>query len=391
MQGSVRKKGNKWTYRIDVGSANRRKQIERGGFKTKKEALAALNDAIYYYNNTGDYIENKKITFDEIFNEFITKEAPATRAYATIKRYKSLHKNHFKDYFGSYYMYRISAIRIEDFIRIKTPIYSEEYVKGLFKFLKVLFGYAYKRKYIKKNVFEEVTPPPDPRHIGEIYTYTTKEIRAMAKRLKSTNLLVAYYIALNTGLRESECFALRWEDVDFKNRKIKITKQLLFQDKKWCFCPLKTLNAYRSVNITNEFAEYLLGVKNKQEQERILYGDGWKRNYVTDRLTRNKEKLLKIDDFINIKQNGEMLTGNSVKFMSRIIKEDLGIHFKFHNLRHTFASLLAENGVSPKYVQHTLGHAKFEFTLKYYTHITEKMSKQAVRAVNSALAVTYNT
>lgn len=110
---------------------------------------------------------------------------------------------------------------------------------------------------------------------------------------------------------------------------------------------MKTVNAYRSVNITDEFAYYLKKLKAKQEDERALYGDGYKRNYVTDRLVRNKEVLLKIDDFINVKPNGEMLTSNSIKFLSRIIKEDLGIPFKFHNLRHTFASVLAENGVNP--------------------------------------------
>ena len=123
-------------------------------------------------NNTGDYVENKKITFQEVYKEFIETEAPATRAYATIVRYKSLYKNHFADRFDSFYMYQITANSINDFINEKMTKYSEEYVKGLYKLLKVLFGYAYKRKYTKKDIFEEVTAPPDPRHVGEIRSYT---------------------------------------------------------------------------------------------------------------------------------------------------------------------------------------------------------------------------
>lgn len=180
MQGSVRKRGAGWTYRIDVGYIDgKRKQIEKGGYSTKKEATAAMNDAIYQFNHTGDYVENKKISFDEVFNEFIEKEAIATRAYATIKRYKSLYKNHLKDAFGAYFVYRISPTMIKDFINEKTPKYSEEYVKGFYKLLTVLFGYAYKRKYTKKNVMSEITPPPDPRHIGDIYTYTQEQIKAL--------------------------------------------------------------------------------------------------------------------------------------------------------------------------------------------------------------------
>ena len=206
---------------------------------------------------------------------------------------------------------------INDFINQKSTYLSEEYVKGLFKFLEVLFGYAHKRQYTKKNIFPEVIAPPDPGHIGEIKTYTKEELNAMEKRLQGTNVIVSYYIALNTGLRESEVFGLRWADVDFENKKIKVCKQLLFQDRKWCFCPLKTLNAYRSVNITDSFCEYLLKLKETHEDNKLLYGSGYKRNFVTDRLTKNKENLIEVTDFVNVKMNGEMLTTNSIKFMPR--------------------------------------------------------------------------
>lgn len=151
MKGSVRKRGTTWSYRIDFGKVDgKRHQIEKGGYKTKKHADKALNDALYQINNTGDYVENKKITFQEVYTEFIENEAPATRAYATIVRYKSLYRNHFANRFDSFYMYQIGANSIDDFINEKMTKYSEEYVKGLYKFLKVLFGYAYKRKYTKK-------------------------------------------------------------------------------------------------------------------------------------------------------------------------------------------------------------------------------------------------
>ncbi len=78
-----------------------------------------------------------------------------------------------------------------------------------------------------------------------------------------------------------------------------------------------------------------------------------------------------------------MLTTNSIKFMSRIFKNDLGLDFRFHNLRHTYATINAENGISPRYVQEMLGHSKFEFTLKYYTHVTDKMSSLARNALES--------
>lgn len=384
MQGSVRKRGTTWSYRIDFGKLDgKRKQIEKGGYKTKKEADKALADALYQINNFGEFVENQKITFSEVYDEFIATEAQATRAYATIKRYNSLYRNHYKEIFGGLFVYQISVNKVNEFFNEKRLKYSDEYVKGLYKTLKVIISFAYKKKYVKKNIFDEVTAPPDPRHISDIRAYSREELRLMADRLKETNIKTSFYIALNTGLRESEVFGLRWQDIDFENKRIKVNKQLLFQDRKWCFCPLKTINAYRSVNITESFCNYLKKLKAEQEESKKLYGDGYKRNFVTDRLERNKEKLLEISDFVNVKINGEMLSTNSIKFMSRIFKNELHIDFKFHNLRHTYATINAENGISPRYVQEMLGHSKFEFTLKYYTHITDKMSALARTALEN--------
>ena len=79
MKGSVRKRyNNAWSYRIDLGFVDgKRKQVERGGFKTEREAVKAMQDALYHLNNTGDYVENKKISFHTVYEEFIEREGKA--------------------------------------------------------------------------------------------------------------------------------------------------------------------------------------------------------------------------------------------------------------------------------------------------------------------------
>ena len=100
-----------------------------------------------------------------------------------------------------------------------------------------------------------------------------------------------------------------------------------------------------------------------------------------------EKNYLEVTDLINVKENGEMLTHNSIKFLSRIIRDDLHIPFKFHNLRHTYATILAESGISPRYVQEMLGHSKLEFTLKYYTHITVHMADMARMAIDEKINI----
>lgn len=96
MKGSVRKrKNNAWSYRVDLGIVDdKRKQVKKGGFKSEREATKAMQDVLYHFNHTGDYVENKKISFHTVLEEFMEKEAKATRAYTTIKRFNSLYKNH---------------------------------------------------------------------------------------------------------------------------------------------------------------------------------------------------------------------------------------------------------------------------------------------------------
>ena len=85
MKGSVRKRGKKWSYRVEFGRENgKRTQIERGGFNTKKEAEKAMADTLYELNNHGEMIENIKISFYDVYNEFIETEAKATRAYVDL-------------------------------------------------------------------------------------------------------------------------------------------------------------------------------------------------------------------------------------------------------------------------------------------------------------------
>lgn len=130
MKGSVRKrKNNAWSYRIDLGYVDgKRRQVEKGGFKSEREATKAMQDVLYHLNNTGDYVENKKISFHTVYEEFIEREGKATRAYATLKRYDSLYRNHIKDEFGPLYVYQISDTMLIDFLNRKRLKYSEKYV-----------------------------------------------------------------------------------------------------------------------------------------------------------------------------------------------------------------------------------------------------------------------
>ena len=226
----------------------------------------------------------------------------------------------------------------------------------------------------------DVIPPPKPKET-DIEIYTDEQIKILQKRLESTNVKPAFMIGLHLGLRASECYALRWSDIDFEKLTVKIDKQLQDQNKIWAFTTLKTQNSYRKIIFSESFKEYLLDLKEKLELSKKHFGTLYATNKIRDQRNGSNE-IIEVDDFINVKPGGDMLTPYSHKVISRIAKKEFDIDFKFHNLRHTHATKLLEQGMNPMYVQKRLGHAKLEFTLRIYTHITSNMDKQALNILN---------
>lgn len=385
MKGSVRKHGNSWQYRINLGTVNgQRKQLERSGFPTKKEATIAMTAQINEYNMRGTVFIDKKLRFDEVYTQFIEIEAPSTRKISTIKRYSSLYNNHLEPEFSNRYIISITSLDIQKFLSSKTDTHSVEYIRSIHNFLHVLFSYAIRMDYITVNPMDNVNPPKQ-LNANKITVYTLDELQLLNNRLKTTSLQPAFQIGINLGLRAGECFALCWSDFDFEKNTVTIDKQLQYYNKAWCFTTLKTQNSYRTITFSDTFKTYLLEQKSIQEALKEGYGLGYKNTNTILDSRYNKDTIVHINDFVNIKSNGEMLNTNSTKVASRIFKSEFNMAFKYHNLRHTHATMLIENGVNPKFVQERLGHSKLDFTLKVYTQVTSSMDSQACSILDSKL------
>ena len=368
MKGSIRKrKNNAWSYRIDLGVVDgKRRQVEKGGFKSEREATKAMQDVLYHLNNTGDYVENKKISFHTVYEEFIEREGKATRAYATLKKYDSLYRNHIKDEFGPLYVYQISDTMIIDFLNQKRLKYSEEYVKGMYKFFNVILRYAHDHKYTKKNAMDLVPPPPDPRHVGDIETYTHEELAKMIERVESTRSKIAFQIGLQAGLRESECFALTWSDIDFQNNVISVNKNLVYINGEYIIGDCKTESSKRQIQVPPTIINLLGEYRRYQIKERMYC----KEEYI-DR------------DLIVCKYNGDYLNPAtlSAKFSQLLKKHNLR-HIRLHDLRHSYCSILLNDlNIPVTIVSKSAGHANTQVTLNTYSHVDSKMQKKSADAL----------
>lgn len=362
------------------------RQDENGNpFKTKASARDARERKIYELKNQSkeQKEKTKKYKLKEIYNLYM-ENGSTSKAHATIKKQKSMWENHIKNNFGEKYVDEITLNELQNYLSLlynygddysNTP-YSYKYVEGFLKFFYLLFGYSYKENAINTELYTKMfldrstrlSMPPitqeDFEEYENIKVYNKYEIKQMAEIMKRGHFYIPFLLGYYCGLRISEVFGLQIEDVDVIDNQITINKQLLYQDGIWCLCPVKTLKSSRTVFITKEFSDILREHIFKL-LERQSTNQGY-RNYETivDK-TKKEHKKIQGANFLLRKENGELLTSNSVKYWQRVIKDELNIDFKFHSLRKTFGTFMAEKTPILE-LMNMMGHKKIETTMKYY-------------------------
>ena len=185
---------------------------------------------------------------------------------------------------------------------------------------------------------------------------------------------VGYY----TGLRRSEVIALSWDDIDFKNNYINVTHtQSVGLKSKDILNSPKTVSSKRSILVVDSLMKKLKKWKKKQKENKLYYGEFYINNYVDEKGIINHENG-NTYDFVFRKENGRALVSSDIGRSMKMIKKDLNLPIKFHDLRHTHATILIENGAPLKAIQARLGHSKLDTTFNIYLHSTPAMEKEII-------------
>ena len=191
-------------------------------------------------------------------------------------------------------------------------------------------------------------------------TLPADQLAAFLNEAKRTGTFELYYIDLATGLRRGELLGLKWQDVDLDSGVIHVRRQVGRIDGKVQEAPLKTKNAYRNISIGAD-AISILREKKKQ--------DGGRSEYVFPSPT-----------------GGPMSPDSVPKMLHRVLERAGLPELRFHDLRHTFATLALQNGVDIKTVSGMLGHFSAGFTLDTYAHVTTAAQRQAADTMGDVLA-----
>lgn len=376
MQGGVRKKGDTWYYYFDLAKVDgKRKKIERKGGSTKKEALTALRNAIAEYENAGALKSDNDISYSDYLDYWMNNYVKIQCKRTTEALYKRYIEQHIKPILGLYKLKTLNPSILQDFLNKKSINgFSKNTVSSFYGLLSGSLKYAvYPMKYIKENPMTYVHMPRydilHKKDSTELKIISLTDFNRMIERFPlGSSFYIPLQIAFQTGLRASEVTGLTWDDIDFNNYTLEVNKILVKIGPEWTFGTPKTQSSHRIINIGPSLIKILQDHKIYQDEMRIKYGNWYKES-----------------NFICTKENGENITTESLKYLSRVVNYELKINFNFHSLRHTHATMLIENGANMKDVQNRLGHSKLSTTMDTYAHVTLNMQRQTVDIFENAI------
>ena len=192
----------------------------------------------------------------------------------------------------------------------------------------------------------------------EMKTLPIEQLTSFLQEAKDSGVFEMYYVELATGLRRGELLGLKWEDIDFEHGNLRVKRQIARINGEVVEAPLKTKNAYRTLPLAEDTIQVL------KQQRKKTGSSPW----------------------VFPSPTGGPISPDSVLHMLHRVLTRAGLpRVRFHDLRHTFATLALQNGVDIKTVSGMLGHFSAGFTLDTYVHVTTAAQKEAAKAMERVL------
>ena len=371
----------RFTTTIDGKRVNRKgtKDADGNVLKSQKAAIRARQLAMIDFEAKLNEKPKHRMTVQEVYEEYC-EHGRSGKAYTTIQKQDSLWRNHISERFGQRYIDGISVAEINDYL---TELYYVEgraykYVEGFLKRFYLIFGQAYSRGYLELDTYNKLCMTKDVRiqmpkmkvdEETDIIAYDTEQVQKLDEYFMGTNAETAYMLGRYCGLRINECYGLKWCNVDLENGCIIIDRQMQYQNGLIKLVSLKTRNARRTVYMSQKLKEYFIELARRREADIKLYGAQREQNqtFIKD----VDGSCLSSLQLVNTLPNGKIQTVNSMKYHSRTIKSALGIDFKFHHLRHTYGTRLAEMNTPTHILCNQMGHASGKVTERYYLAVSK--------------------
>ena len=378
MKGSIKRRGNSWRGRIEVGvdpatGKRRFRSVTKSTKRDVEKALAKISIA----TDAGTYIDPQKTTFGDWLDEWYENTKDQKRP-STLERYRGIINTHLKPKLGRLMLQRLRATDLERYYRESTLEPSGLELHQVI--IRAALASAKKKKLVTDNEATLVDGKPRRRDKNDDVRqncWTSEEARTFLNAAKDAGPQQGafYLVALEIGLRRNEIAGLKWQDVNLDAGTLTLKDQLIAGGPSPKFGPLKS-GAERTLEITPELASALHAHKVHQSElkmkNRATYRDHglvFARELSTER--GGCRQPASIGEPVAVKNI-------SSREFARLVEEAKVKKIKFHGLRHTAATLALIAGVNVKTVSYRLGHSKIAITLDLYSHVVPELQKAEV-------------
>jgi integrase len=373
MRGSIRARGNSWQITIDAGidaKGKRKRHIETIHGR-KGDAQKRLNELLVNLEK-GIYVPPGRLTLAEHLHNWLEGYCKTSCSQRTYDGYTSIIEQHLIPAMGHIPLKNLHPQAIQKYYGQACDKLSPLTVHHHHRTLSQSLKYAVRQGYLGRNPAEMVDPP-SPRG-KPMRTMTPGEVETLLDMAKDSTYYPVIYTAVSTGLRQAELLGLRWRDVDLDMLSISVS-QVLYKRRGVCqYKEPKTEHSRRRVAMTPKLATYLRGYRAEREGLFLLLG-----------------KPLTLDSLVFANVEGDPVDPSVLSHAFGKMARQAGLNgVRFHDLRHTFASLMLLRGAKPKVISEALGHSSVAFTMDTYSHIIDGMQEDAMALLDEVLPAGVN-
>ncbi|MBJ8021472.1 site-specific integrase [Bacillus cereus] len=370
MSGTVSKNkdtGNwDFVFAIKDPMTGKRKQIRRRGFASKREAIEEMTLLKADFLND-DFLKLSHMSY-EAFMEQWFKERQNQLQKCTFRANYTHYLNIIKPRLGHLRIQDITTMHLQNYINtlIEENYYSKGTINLAFSFIRTSLKRAKVLKLIKNNPATDVVLPRIIKTEMEVWTLDQVNcfLSGSTTIRNATRFRISFSIAIFTGMRQGEILGLRWKDIDFENNRIFVRQTL--SERGELKYGAKNKTSIRTIHIPKILAEELRTHRKFIEYEKEKAGDKY-----TDL------------DLVLPSKYGKPLDSRSIRRSFYNVTEKLGLpRIRFHDLRHTHATLLIQQNINVKLISERLGHADIGTTLNTYSHVLPDMQRSVAEKLD---------
>lgn len=369
MAGSIQRINNRFRITKELGKDSNGKRLREYAYASTEAEAKKLLAEFEYNQQRNLLVQSSNITLLEFLEHWMENYVKYNCEETTAYGYRNIIYKHVVPYLGDIQLQKLQPVHIQQYYKhlIDEKGLSPNTVHKHHANIRKALDYGLKQQFVYRNVADAVSLPRKKKFEGK--SYTKEQLTLLLRKLKGTKLELPVNLAIYLGLRREEIIGLKWKWVDLQNRTLQIQEVRTSAGKKVITKSPKTDKSRRTLFLEDDLFELLAKAQIQQNEFKKLLG------------TKYEDS-----GYVVTREDGRPYRVNSIteQFKDFLIRNDLA-PLRLHDLRHSFASVLYDEGVDLLAISQALGHSDIGTTSRIYTHRFDKTHKSTMSAMGGAL------